>query len=203
MNEERNLEIEKLPLETDVYYISNFLTKEEADDLFDFCRKNLPFAQHKVEVYNRLLDQPRLTCIVGPKTYTYSGLTLNGTPIPKEMEYVLDRITEVFEDHSRPNAILCNLYRSGKEYISPHADKEDDLVKDCCIFSLSLGAVRHFDIYDKISGEKIRQDLEHGSLLSMGVGTQQKYKHGVPKQLTVKDERINLTFRVVKKFKNE
>lgn len=196
--EERKLAIEKLPLETDIYYISDFLTEEEADTLFEFCMKNLPFAQHKVNVYNRFLDQPRLTCVIGPKTYTYSGLTLQGTPIPKEIEFVLDRITEVFADHPRPNAILCNLYRSGKEYISVHADKEDDLVKDCCIFSLSLGAVRHFDIHDKNSGEKIRTDLEHGSLLSMGVGTQQKYKHGVPKQLTVKEPRINLTFRVVK-----
>lgn len=204
--EERVYFAETLPLERDarVEYVENLLDQKEADALFQWCMKNLQFADHKVRVYGKELLQPRKTCAVGTGHYSYSGLTINGTPMPKEFEPIIDQIVAFLPDgHARPNTVLCNLYETGDRYISQHSDTEKDLVPGSCIVGLSLGAVRHFDLVAKEkradgSTEKHRVDLAHGSIIIMGKGCQTHYKHGVPIQKTIREPRINLTFRVVK-----
>lgn len=195
--------IESLPLKRAVIdYIEIFLSKEEATNLFDFCLKKLPFDDHKVRIYGKYLLQPRKTCAFGVKSYSYSGLTLQTQPMPPEFNYVIDRLMLVLpEGHPRPDTVLCNLYENGDRYISQHSDSLKDLEENACICGLSLGATRHFDLKgkDKEEDEKYRLDLTHGSLIIMGKGTQTFYTHGVPIQKTIKDPRINLTFRVSKK----
>lgn len=44
-------------------------------------------------------------------------------------------------------------------------------------------------------GEKLKWTLENGSLLVMQGDTQLNWKHEIPKEPTVKDGRISLTFR--------
>jgi len=196
------MEVQLLPLaKAEVEYAPSFLSKEEADALLAYCLKNLPFGDHKVQVYGKYLLQPRKTCAMGTKSYSYSGLTLETTPMPEEFKYLIDRMTEVLpQGHPRPDTVLCNLYESGDRYISQHSDGEKDLEPGASICSVSVGAVRHFDIYRKDKTEaKYRIDLAHGSLIVMGKGTQQFYTHGVPIQRTVREPRVNLTFRVARK----
>lgn len=96
-------------------------------------------------------------------------------------------------------SVLANYYRDGNDIIGAHSDDEKDLAKDSIIASLSLGAERFFDIYSKDDGKKIKRiKLSNGSLLLMGKNMQKLYKHAVPVQKTVKEGRINLTWRIIK-----
>lgn len=85
---------------------------------------------------------------------------------------------------------MCNRYPDGDSYIGWHSDDEGDLA---FIVSVSLGAVRDFVFQHKETKEKIVLRLEPGSIVLMGKGCQQNWKH----RKKVKDPRINLTFRSI------
>lgn len=182
-----------------VDYVENFLTRVEANDLFRFCH-GFPFIEHIIRIYGKEVVQPRRTCFFGSKSYKYSGSVIDGNPMPKELEVVIDKImTFLPPDHPRLNIVLCNFYQDGNNYISPHSDTETDLIHGSCIAGVSLGAVRHFDIISKAGDEpKHRVDLAHGSLIIMKAGCQTHYKHGIPVQKNVNSPRISLTFRAMK-----
>jgi alkylated DNA repair dioxygenase AlkB len=79
-----------------------------------------------------------------------------------------------------------------------HSDDESELGDKPMIASLSLGATRRFDL--KHLSRKIPKsscELSHGSLLVMGKGMQQYWRHQVPKQPGITSGRINLTFRKI------
>jgi alkylated DNA repair dioxygenase AlkB len=77
-----------------------------------------------------------------------------------------------------------------------HADDEPELGKNPTIASVSLGATRRFVMrHAKDARERLDLDLANGSLVIMGGTTQHFWRHGVPKQRTIAESRINLTFR--------
>lgn len=184
--------------DAEAYYIPNFLTKEEAKSLFQWCMTSLEFEQRQVRVFGKLHDQPRKVCMLGAGKYTYSGLTLEPTPIPFKLEGVIDRVMKYLPaDCPRFNGILVNYYRDGFHKIGMHSDDEKDL-DPRYVVGLSLGAERYFDLHHKTAVEKKRLELEDGSLVIMGPGCQAKYQHGIPEQRKVDKPRISLTFRVMK-----
>jgi alkylated DNA repair dioxygenase AlkB len=79
-----------------------------------------------------------------------------------------------------------------------HSDDEKELGKNPIIASLSLGAVRNFQLKHKTdSALKYALALEHGSLLIMKGSTQEFWKHQLPKTKKEISPRINLTFRTI------
>lgn len=182
-----------------VYYLPSFLTKEESKALFQWCNTSLEFEQRQVKVFGKLHDQPRKVCMLGAGKYTYSGLTLEPAPIPWKLEELIDRVMKHMPaDCPRFNGILVNYYRDGFHKIGMHSDDEADL-DPRYVVGLSLGAQRHFDLHHKTNPEdKKRLELEDGSLVIMGPGCQDKYKHGIPEERKVNQPRISLTFRVMK-----
>ena len=103
------------------------------------------------------------------------------------------------------NYCLLNHYRNGEEYMSYHTDDESTLHPQYPIASVSLGSTRNFDIRSRTkdaSGKKGRLDripLGDGDLLLMFPPMQKYYEHGIPVEKRVMEDRINLTFRCVKK----
>ena len=65
------------------------------------------------------------------------------------------------------------------------------------IASLSLGAVRRFQLKHRRSGERVAVDLPHGSCLIMAGATQHHWLHQLPKTTQAVAPRINLTFRAM------
>ncbi len=65
------------------------------------------------------------------------------------------------------------------------------------VATVSLGATRRFVLKPrrKPPGPTMPIDLGAGNLLIMGGRCQEHYVHGIPRQLTVHQERISLTFR--------
>jgi alkylated DNA repair dioxygenase AlkB len=89
-----------------------------------------------------------------------------------------------------------NRYRDGRDKVGKHKDNERGHSTVDPIVSVSFGIARHFDIYrDQQIVDRV--DLGHGDIFLMMPGFQQAYYHGVPKQLRVREPRINLTFRSV------
>jgi alkylated DNA repair dioxygenase AlkB len=184
-----------------VEYTSNFLSNDEAQKLYQWCVDTLPFEQHHIKMFGKTVKQPRLTCMVGVAKYSYSGSSLKGIPMPDELKEIIDKIQLFLPDtHPRPNAVLCNYYKDGNNYIAPHSDTEVGLYPNTTICSLSLGATRTFEFIPKDAAEpgKTRIDLGSGSMVFMHPGTQLWYKHTVPKQPSIKEGRVNLTFRCAK-----
>ncbi len=92
------------------------------------------------------------------------------------------------------NICLGNYYQNGKQTIGMHADKEERGSTEC-IASISLGSARHFKFQKNETLEEQSLILEPGSLLIMGHGTQENYRHMVPVEPDNNEGRINLTFR--------
>lgn len=80
-----------------------------------------------------------------------------------------------------------------------HADDEKELGENPIIASISLGQERYFHLKHKLNKElKHKLLLEHGSLLLMKRETQHYWLHQIPKTTKPLNERINLTFRIIK-----
>ncbi len=96
--------------------------------------------------------------------------------------------------HAQPDYCLVHLYVDGSASINWHNDKE---AWRSDVFSISFGATRKFRfrrIHQK-SGYLKELLLHSGDLVWMKPGCQQKFLHCIPKTLSVKEPRINLTFR--------
>lgn len=90
-----------------------------------------------------------------------------------------------------------NLYRSGADHLSWHADNEASNGPEPVIASISLGAERKFELRHNESGEVIDVMLSHGSLLVMSGLSQKCWMHRIPKAPRLEEPRINLTYRHV------
>jgi alkylated DNA repair dioxygenase AlkB len=92
------------------------------------------------------------------------------------------------------NSVLINRYRNGRDYIGWHRDDDYGLAEPT-IPGLTLGATRRFLLRHKQTKETVEYAPVHGSLIVMRRHTNADWVHSVPKQLRVKEERLNLTFR--------
>ena len=120
----------------------------------------------------------------------------------KEAPKELISIKEKLENHTgqKFDYVLFHIYASGFSSISYHSDFE---ALNSTVVSVSLGATRKFR-FKKIGRKR---GWDHELLLKSGdvvimhppregrKGCQEVYLHTVPKELKVKNARINLTFR--------
>lgn len=182
----------------EVHLLESFLTPDQADEAFAALRTELPWSQHQVRMFGRVLNAPRLSSWHGDPeaSYRYSGtryLPQPWTPTLKRLQETLLAAT-----HSPFNSVLCNRYRSGADSMGWHADDEPELGAQPLIASISLGATRRFDLKPrKHKAPPLRIDLAHGSLLLMSGDTQRNWLHQLPKTSKPVGERINLTYRLI------
>jgi alkylated DNA repair dioxygenase AlkB len=177
-----------------VTYYPEFLSKQEANELYQHCLK-LQWQQNQIKMVGKTLLVPRLECIYGDEgcEYLYSkSVLLKPLPWTSSLAELRDRITAVTGYSFR--IVIGNLYRSGQDSIGWHADNEQSMGLNPAIASVSLGAERKFQI-KAIGGKPTDFWLEHGSLLVMHPGCQSTHLHQVPKTKKLVSTRINLTFR--------
>lgn len=151
--------------------------------------------QTQIRMFGKSIDVPRLTSWMGDGAYTYSGIRHVPSAMPDvvgQLRQRLDTLTGV-----RFNSVLANLYRSGNDSVSWHADDEPELGAGPVIASLSLGSAREFRIRENATGIVTKLVLGHGDLLVMSGRAQADYQHAVPKTRKAVGPRCNLTFRVV------
>lgn len=172
-----------------------WLPRAEADVLLDTLLKTLPWEVHRIRMFGRVVDSPRLSAWIGDEeaTYRYSGTRFVPRPWNDALRDLRDRVAVACD--APFNSVLANLYRDGADRMGWHSDDENELGRAPVIASVSLGAERAFRFRAKVGGEPVAIELPHGSLLRMAGDTQRLYKHELPARKRVALPRINLTFR--------
>ena len=190
-----------LPLEGEAYYFGKIFSEAQAEVHFKNLLEQVPWQHDEVMIYGKRIVTQRKTAWYGKEEYeyTYSKMTKKARLWIPELLPVKQKVEEV--TGLAFNSCLLNLYQSGEEGMSWHSDAEAELGKYPAIASVSLGVQRKFVLKHKASAEKIELQLEPGSLLLMAGETQQHWQHSLPKTKKVKEPRINLTFRNIKKWK--
>lgn len=180
----------------DVALDAEWMDVAAADALLAGLLADVPWEVHRIRLFGREVDSPRLSCWIGDPdaAYAYSGLRLQPRPWPAALQRVRERLQ--YELGSEFNSVLANLYRDGRDRMGWHSDDERELGPQPVIASLSLGACRRFVLRDRREvRSKLAIELPHGSLLVMRGETQRHYRHALPATTKPVGARINLTFR--------
>lgn len=185
--------------DSDIVYYPNFLGAKEADHYFKSINATTPWQQDDITVFGKTYPQPRLTALFGENSnpYSYSNITMHPHAFTAELLELKNKLQMEIGVHF--TSCLLNLYRNGKDSNGWHADDEKALGKNPIIASISLGQERYFHLKHKLKKDlKQKLLLEHGSLLLMKGETQHCWYHQIPKTSKTIQERINITFRVIK-----
>ena len=175
-----------------------WLAPEEGHALFGALMVQVPWEVHRIMMFGRQVDSPRLSCWIGdPGTgYVYSRTRFEPRPWPAALAALrpgIDAAAGVVM-----NSVLANLYRDGRDAMGWHSDDEPELGPRPVIASLSLGATRRFAVKHRRHPERrFTLELPHGSLLLMSGASQADWKHALPRTARAVAPRINLTFRRV------
>lgn len=179
-----------------------WLDAAEVDALFAELQQTIAWETHRIRLFGREIDSPRLSCWIGdPGTgYTYSRARFEPRPWPAALAALRTRLEQACA--ARFNSVLANLYRDGNDAMGWHSDDEPELGAQPVIASLSLGAERRFRFRRRRArgepaqpGDTFDLSLPPGSLLRMAGATQRLYRHALPRARGLAAARINLTFR--------
>lgn len=193
--------MERIPLGlpgADVTIDPAWLAPGDADALLEALGTQVPWEVHRIRLFGRTVDSPRLSCWIGDPeaSYTYSGTRFDPHPWPGALVPLRARLRQATGIDF--NSVLANAYRDGRDRMGWHSDDERALGPQPLIASVSLGAARRF-LFKARSGpaEKHVLVLPHGSLLLMAGDTQALYRHALPATARPVGLRINLTFRKI------
>jgi alkylated DNA repair dioxygenase AlkB len=191
--------LEPLPLAgAELLLAPAWLDASAADALLLALTTQVPWEVHRIRLFGREVDSPRLSCWIGDPdaAYRYSGSLFAPHSWPLALAALRTRLER---DAGQPfNSVLANRYRDGRDAMGWHSDDEPELGPQPVIASLSLGATRRFALKSCVTGgPKLGLDLPHGSLLLMRGDTQRNFRHALPRTARPVGERINLTFRQI------
>ncbi|MFM2047257.1 MAG: hypothetical protein RL383_1334 [Actinomycetota bacterium] len=168
------------------------------EDVMKELTDQVPWEAHTIKMFGKEYPQPRLVAWFGDpgSEYSYSGLKMNVRPWIEPVQ----ALRHIAEQHAQVvfNSVLVNLYRDGDDKVSWHRDNEPELGNTPTIGSISLGAPRRFKFRHLETKEQVEATLEPGSLVVMSGLSQSCWEHEVPRQKSIREPRINLTFRQVR-----
>jgi alkylated DNA repair dioxygenase AlkB len=179
--------------------LTQFCDAHVAEDWFVRLQQEVLWERHRLRLFGREVDSPRLSCWIGDAdaVYTYSATRFTPQAWTPGCSLLRERVSVLCGE--RYNSVLCNLYRDGRDSMGWHSDDEAELGPEPCIASLSFGAPRRFRLRHRRNPElRLEIELESGSLLMMSGATQKNYRHDLPKSARVIEPRINLTFRTIR-----
>jgi alkylated DNA repair dioxygenase AlkB len=185
----------------EILFMRNFFTSSEAKNYFELLQNNINWKQEEVKFYGKTFPVPRKTAWYGYEGYNYSYSGINCCPEiwTDELLKIKNEIEKIIPEENF-TSVLLNLYNNGNDKMGWHADDEKELGINPTIASLSLGETRRFDIKHKTNLDlHYKLELTSGSLLIMKGALQHHWIHQIPAQKKVKNPRINLTFRTIKK----
>lgn len=176
-----------LPRDGEAWLYPNFFTDLDLSEL----QSLIHWETQQLFMYGQWVEPKRLVCLYTDKEHRYNAVTHKVLDWPHSLLQLADKITAIHNE--KFNAVLCNLYRDGTDYVGWHSDDETNMDQSC-IASVSVGATRSFKFRHKATKEQVSVELEQGDLLLMRY-CQQHWHHALPKRLKVDTPRINLTFR--------
>jgi alkylated DNA repair dioxygenase AlkB len=186
-----------VPLDdADLRFDAAWLAPDAATALFDALLAQVPWGVHRIRLFGREVDSPRLSAWIGDSgtSYVYSRVRFDPHPWPSALRAL--RASVSASCGVTFNSVLVNRYRDGRDAMGWHSDDETELGPQPVIASVSLGATRRFMLKHRRSPEKkLALALSSGSLLVMRGDTQANFRHALPRTAKPVGERINLTFR--------
>jgi alkylated DNA repair dioxygenase AlkB len=166
---------------------SGWLT--DADTLFDELRDAVPWRAERRQMYDRVLDVPRLV--------SFHNLVDGPVPHPR-LKQLRRRLNDTYGGElGEPftTAGLC-LYRDGNDSVAWHGDTIGrSSSQDTMVAIVGLGATRVFALRPRGGGRSLRLHHRHGDLLVMGGSCQRTWEHAVPKTTRPTGPRISIQFR--------
>ena len=162
---------------------------QESAVLFDELVASVPWRAERRQMYDRVLDVPRLV--------SFHDLIREPAPHPA-LRTILHRLDETYADElgeTFTTAGLC-LYRDGHDSVAWHGDTIGrSSTEDTMVAIIGLGATRTFALRPRGGGRSLRVLHRHGDLLVMGGSCQRTWEHAVPKTTTPTGPRISIQFR--------
>jgi alkylated DNA repair dioxygenase AlkB len=159
-----------------------------ADVLFERLADAVPWRGERRQMYDRVVDVPRLLCFYGA-----------GEVLP---DPVLEAARLALSEHYRAElgeefvtAGLC-LYRDGRDSVAWHGDTIGrGSTEDTMVAIVSLGTPRPLLLRPRGGGPAIRHEVGHGDLIVMGGSCQRTWEHAVPKTARPVGPRVSVQFR--------
>lgn len=153
-----------------------------ADQWLDELRDSLPWRAGRRQMYDRMVDVPRLVA-----HFDRTG----GAAPPGD----LDVLARVFEAHYRRPfpTVGCNWYRNGNDSVAWHADKVQR-PGDSIVAIIGVGERRPFLVRPASGGRAHKWRIGDGDLIVLGGTIQAGWHHAVPK-VTTAGERISIMVR--------
>ena len=177
-----------------VFYQRDFLPSKDADHWLNWLQQenNVAWVRESFSIFGRRVTAPRRLAWFGEAglNYRYTGTDHMAEGWPTALSALRERVQAVAAQEF--NFLLLNRYANGQQYMGWHRDDEAGCAGN--IASLSLGAPRRFRYESEINGKSEQIDLEHGSLLLFDG----RRRHCLAKTVRPVEERINLTFRLLK-----
>ncbi len=160
-----------------------------ADTLFEELVVGVPWRAERRQMYERVVDVPRLLCFYGEHA-----------PLPHP---ALETARDALDAHygrelGEPfvTAGLC-LYRDGQDSVAWHGDTIGrGATDDTMVAIVSVGTPRALLLRPRGGGgETLRYEVGHGDLLVMGGSCQRTWEHAIPKTARPTGPRISIQFR--------
>lgn len=160
----------------------------DVDGLFARLLHNVEWRAERREMYDRVLDVPRLAAFfTQPADFPDAELETVRTDLNRRYQPQLGE--------PLLTAGLC-LYRDGADSVAWHGDTFGrSRYQDTVVAILSLGSPRPFLLRPRGGGKSRRFIVGHGDLLVMGGSCQRSWEHAVPKSATPVGPRISVQFR--------
>jgi alkylated DNA repair dioxygenase AlkB len=159
-----------------------------AERLFDVLHHDVPWQAERREMYERMVDVPRLL-----RFYD------EGEPLPHPVLLAArDQLGERYAAELGEPFVtvgMC-LYRDGRDSVAWHGDRigrSKDL--DTLVAILSIGSARTLMLRPRGGGESLGFSLGHGDLVVMGGSCQRTWDHCIPKTASAVGPRISIQFR--------
>jgi alkylated DNA repair dioxygenase AlkB len=160
-----------------------------ADDLFVRLVHEVPWHAERRQMYDRVVDVPRLLKFFGA-----------GEALPDPLlEEARDRLSRHYlQELGEPftTAGFC-YYRDGRDSVAWHGDTIGrSRIEDTMVAIVSFGEARKLMLRPRShDGGTISFALGHGDLLVMGGSCQRTWEHAVPKTARPVGPRISVQFR--------
>ena len=162
---------------------------EDAADLFEELRDQIPWRAERRQMYDRVLDVPRLV--------SFHNMVDEPPPHPR-LKQIRRRLNDLYAGElGEPftTAGLC-LYRDGDDSVAWHGDTIGrSSTEDTMVAIVGLGATRVFALRPRGGGKSLRMAHRHGDLLVMGGSCQRTWEHAIPKTSRPTGARISIQFR--------
>lgn len=177
----------------------SWLSAEAATALYQQLLASTPFRAESLRLFGKSHVLARQVAWYGSGDYAYAGQYHRALAMPPVIAQLAERLNHEGQAWLvKPlNSVLLNFYPDGQSGMGWHSDAEKSLGESPVIASLSLGAVRRFQIRHKQDrGIKYSLWLPNGSVLWMLPPLQRDFQHQLPKMAKV-GARLNLTFRCI------